>query len=98
MEDELNNTRNTQGNPQETGAAQSGVKAVAGTWADEIQRIKVIAPEWHEDFEESDPFIAPRPVVQRLMDTAPDAWARGLIMGIDMFRVQIAACTGRVYE
>jgi len=74
------------------------VQAQAGTWKDEMQRLERIAPEWAHDFEITDPFIAPKSDVQRLIDTAPDKWARGLVMGIDMFRVQMEAITGRAYE
>lgn len=76
----------------------SQAQAQAGTWADEIERLERIAPEWVRDFQETDPFVAPRNDVQRLIDSAPDAWARGLIQGLDMFRVQLALATGRPYE
>ena len=94
MEAELSKSSETQTSQQ---SGDSGVKAYAGTWKDEIERLEKVAPEWYQDFQESDPFIAPKATVQRLIDTAPDAWSRGLIMGIDMFRVQIEAFTCRPY-
>lgn len=73
-------------------------QAQAGTWKDEINRLEKDAPDWFEDFNETDPFVASHSEVQRLIETAPDQWARGLVMGIDMFRCQMEAITGRPYR
>lgn len=74
------------------------VQAQAGTWRDEFARLEREAPGWVADFNETDPFIASKGDVQRLIDTAPDSWARGLVMGIDMLRVQIELVSGRAYS
>jgi hypothetical protein len=52
-------------------------------------------PDWYADYEDIDPFVADRELVEHLLQTAPDDLTKGLIMGMLLIRQQIAAVTGR---
>lgn len=82
---------------KELAIPSEGPAAKAGNLQDELTRLKAQAPEWFDLFEEIDPAIASRAEVKRLIDSAPDVFARGLVMGMDMIRFQNAMVTGRAY-
>lgn len=78
------------------GALQKIVRP-GSAWQIELERAERADPDWFVDFETTDPFIADQAGVLRLIKTAPNAWARGLVTGIHMFRLQLEAITGRPY-
>lgn len=55
-------------------------------------------PDFHAWMDEVDPYTACRGDLADLMDSAPSDVVRGLLFGIHMMRIQIAAVTGRAYE
>ena len=54
-------------------------------------------PDWFQEFEDVDPFVADRQVVEALVLEAPTEFASGVLCGILMFRQQLAAVTGREF-
>lgn len=57
--------------------------------------VKTQFPEWYADYEDIDPFVADRELVEHLLQTAPNDYTRGLVTGMLLIRQQIAAVTGR---
>ncbi|HWS26698.1 MAG TPA: hypothetical protein VN259_09040 [Xanthomonadales bacterium] len=65
-----------------------------------IRHQKVLAeqhPQWYQEFEDIDPFVADRADVEDLVRRAPTEFASGMLCGILMFRQQLAAMTGREF-
>ena len=54
-------------------------------------------PEWLQEFEDIDPFVADRGSVEDLVVRAPNDFAAGMLCGILMFRQQLSAMTGREF-
>lgn len=59
--------------------------------------IKESDPEWFAEYEDRDPMVADRASLKMLLDTAPNEFAQGLIVGVIMLRQQIAIVTDRPY-
>lgn len=61
----------------------------------QLAEVKEQFPEWYADYEDIDPFVADRELVEHLLKTAPNDYTSGLITGMLLIRQQIAAVTGR---
>lgn len=78
-------------------AVEQSPEAQPGSWRDEMARLKKHFPEWFWCFEDADAFETTRDVVLSLFASAPDEWSRGMVMGIDMCRVQVSSVNGFPY-
>lgn len=78
--------------------AQTPYDAVYQAFAREVTRIRDAHPQWFlERFEEVNPMIASEEAVMELIDEAPDAIVRAMLVGIMMQRSLLSAVTGRRY-
>lgn len=62
---------------------------------EELKKIQESHPAWYADWEDIDPTVAERPDVERLIQTAPNEFCRGLMVGILFQRQSLGAFTGR---
>jgi hypothetical protein len=79
-----------------------GREGWASCWRDALEQLQhcpssLSSGAWLDRFDAIDPFISSQADVQFLIDTAPTPLARGLVIGVDMFRRQLEAVTGRPY-
>lgn len=63
----------------------------------EINVIREMHPEWHEQYEETDLATAPSEEVLELLVTAPNSFAKGLVSGVLRMRLSIASITGLAF-
>ncbi len=63
----------------------------------QMQSVQANHPDWYADYEDGDVFTASREVLSELVNTAPTDFARGLLVGVMMFRQQLAIITGRSF-
>lgn len=70
---------------------------VAQETLSEINVIREMHPEWHEQYEETDLETAPSEEVLQLLMTAPNSFAKGLISGVLRMRLAIAGITGMAF-
>jgi hypothetical protein len=57
-------------------------------------QLRIEHPEWFADFEDADPIIAPKSVLEDLLRTAPTEFAQAYLLGIYNFRLQLSVLTG----
>jgi hypothetical protein len=62
-----------------------------------MDELKSEYPAWCDEYEDVDPITAERASCERLLQTAPNPWAAGLVSGIMLFRQQLALVTSREY-
>lgn len=78
-------------------AAQVATGELEARLEAELRTLEQGHPEWFQEFQDVDPFVANRADVERLLASGPNDFARGLLTGIHMFRNQLAAVTQRDY-
>lgn len=79
-------------------SGQSVYDRVYQEFVQHVERLKAAEPQWFlERFEEINPLVAPEDEVLGLMEDAPNAEIRAMIVGIMMQRSLISAVTGRRY-
>lgn len=63
----------------------------------EMAAVQRLDPAWFELFEEVSVFNAPRDELVDLMNSAPNAFMRGQLLGVFMMRVEMEAVTDRPF-
>lgn len=59
--------------------------------------IREADPEWFAQYEDRDPITADSETLRSMLDSAPNEFAGGLIVGFIIFRQQLAILTGRPF-
>jgi hypothetical protein len=57
-------------------------------------QLRIEHPQWFAEFEDADPIIAPKAVLEELMRSAPTEFAQAYLLGIYNFRLQLSVLTG----
>lgn len=81
-------------NTSSTPSVDSNMTLLA-TLQKQMLAIKESHPEWYAEYEDRDPMTAPRADLEFLLENAPTEFAGGLIVGVMLFRQQMAILTAR---
>ncbi|HBJ86951.1 MAG TPA: hypothetical protein DDZ88_24450 [Verrucomicrobiales bacterium] len=72
----------------------SGMNLLA-TLQKQMLVVKEQYPDWYAEYEDRDPMTAARADLDFLLESAPTEFVAGLVVGVMLFRQQMAILTGR---